>query len=294
MNAAISISNRVNLSLLTPPPAGAAAGARGTEREDAEDESPGDYDLLSTAEEKFPTMLICPNSHQAIIEYMQLPHEHIPNLTNGDAFNIGIAYINQFCNITVPGKIYRSRKLKNGKGLPNALAKHKMACLALVLHAVAYGWHTLATHYENLYVTGERPENKEAHHLLVMPLLKFACQYMNPHGHFVWNKVLEVYIKQFVDNARDKMRLFGVWSIPELARRLKEEDLRGGKNKWMGGMRYELARLLMHLSHIEPVNEWLHPINGACTAQERANVLNRTPMDLPNGVECRRFLHLLE
>jgi hypothetical protein len=295
--------NRVNLSLLSPvaPPHGIApaalfpgpgfvAGGAAQPRIDGEDDSPGDYNLLINRPEKLPRQVDSAHAHRVVGQFMNQPHHLFHGMTNLEAINLGIGYVNQFCNCRIPEQMIESNTLDRGQILIRTHKAMKRSCLAMVLHCIAYGWKTQVQQLGSLALTAQNRRNRQAHHMLVMVLLKFVCQYMNPEGDFNWDHVLKLKLKQFIMNVRRKMVRFGIWSVNNVKQRLDNDEnpLNGIVDNWIGGVRYEYARLIVHLVRIDPNTDWLHPTLGACTNNERNTVRDQLPFDAANNVIPRR------
>lgn len=208
--------------------------------------------------------------------------------------NTGIAYWNCICNCRHHAYLERFELKKAGH------TNMKIGLCALVLHAVAYGWTTAITKYESLSEKHNAHDVDSPHYTLVMPLLAYMCRFMDPYGDLDWQKVLHIKLQQFIEKNRKSMLQGGLWSVNQVVNEITKRETRGWnrkeniKDKYVSGVRYEFARMLVHLAPPGKNGFRLHEVRdpttgkvesqkGACMENERNCVLNKTSFDETHG-----------
>jgi hypothetical protein len=295
-------TNSVPLSLLTViqvpphgiapvalfPPPGHVGWAAGPPRNNPMDDSPGELRILLNSQYKIPRAIENQLAHDAMTQFLAEVSEFHPGVPNIDLFNRGIGYWNCVANCRHHYQI-AATTLFDHKVTEETHRSIKNGLAALVLHAVAYGWNTKISWYHNLihWRDSETVSAKRRHYCMVLPLVQFFKRCMDPQGDLDIQEILSFGIKQMINNLRTKMRLYGVWSHHSLLNQLplgKGPNIDAGVH-WVGGVRCEFARLLMHLAPIHPRGgAFCHPDRGLCTQHERDLVINRTNFDTPNDI----------
>ena len=116
---------------------------------------------------------------------------------------------------------------------------------------------------------------------------------MDPQRDLSWNSIITLNVKSWIDRVRYRMKEGGVWSIDQLRTELGRFNAAttDARVQWVGGVRLEFARLIMHLAPINPNprgKPFCHPTLGACNAADRMLVTSRIPFDVPHDLIVRR------